>query len=81
MNTKSVLKAYLECEKNKLNSEFPKYEEITTDLFQKVYEFLNVDFEDLSDNRVYRCFLDSFKEIICFAFDKDVSKAYLRNFF
>lgn len=81
MNAKPEWKTYLECEKNKLNSEFSKYEETTADLFQKVYEFLSVDFEGLSDNRVYRCFLDSFKEIICLAFDRDVSKAYLRNFF
>ena len=81
MNSIPELNKYLECEINKLNCEFPKYEEVTADLFQKVYEFLNVDFESLSDNRVYRYFLVSFKEIICYAFDRDVSKAYLRFFF
>lgn len=81
MNAKNELLAYLECEKEMLNAEFPQNAEITANLFQKVYDFFNVDFTELTDNRVYRCFLQSFKEIIGFAFEKDVSKKYLRYCF
>ena len=78
---RNELITYLKQEKNKLNFEFPKNEKTTAFLFEKLYEFLENDFEEMSDNRVYRCFLTSFKEIICFAFEEDVSKAYLRCFF
>lgn len=81
MNPKAELTAYLEREKIKVNTEFPQYEEITAELFEQVYAFFDVDFEELTDNRVYRCFLSSFKEIISFAFEKDVPKSYLRWFF
>lgn len=81
MNTKSDLESYLECEMIMLNTEFPKFKDTTADLFQKSYEFISDDFDGLSDNCVFRLFLDSFKEIICFAFERDVSKAYLRSFF
>ena len=77
----SQLITHLKHEKKKLNFEFPKNEKTTDSLFEKLYEFLENDFEEMSDNRVYRCFLTSFKEIICFAFEEDVSKAYLRCFF
>lgn len=81
MNTRAELIAYLEREKIKVNTEFPQYEETTAELFQRVYAIFDVDFEELTDNRVYRCFLGAFKEMICFAFETDVSKAYLRYFF
>ena len=81
MNISTELKSYFECEKEKLNSEFQKNKETTEELFAKVYDFLSIDFDELSDNRVYRCFLNSFKGIICFAFEQDLSKAYLRYFF
>jgi hypothetical protein len=81
MNPKVELTAYLERERIKVNTTFPKYEKITAELFEQVYAFIDVDFEEFTDNRVYRCFLSSFKEIICFAFEKDVPKSYLRCFF
>lgn len=81
MYTKVELIAYLEQEKVKVNTEFPKYEKTTAELFERVYAFFDVDFEELPDNRVYRCFLGSFREILCFAFETDVSKAYLRCLF
>ena len=81
MNPKVELTAYLKQENIKVNTEFPQYEETTAELFEQVYAFFDVDFEELTDNRVYRCFLSSFKEIICFAFEKDVPKSYLRCFF
>ena len=81
MNISPNLITYLECEKENLVSEFPKNEETTTLLFEKVFDFLSTAFDEMSDNKVYRCFLLFFREIICIAFDKDVSKVYLRQFF
>lgn len=81
MNAKAAVMEYLERDKTKVNTEFPKYEQTTAELFKQVYAFFDIDFGELTDNRAYRCFLGSFKEIICFAFEKDVSKAYLRCFF
>ncbi len=81
MSISPKLMTYLECEKENLNSEFPKNEETTTLLFEKVFDFLSTDFDEMSDNKVYRCFLISFREMFCIAFDKDVSKIYLRQFF
>jgi hypothetical protein len=78
---RNELITYLKQEKNELNFEFPQNENTTASIFEMLYEFLNNDFEKISDNRVYRCFLTSFKEMICFAFEEDVSKAYLRCLF
>lgn len=81
MNLQPGLKSYLEYNKGYMNTEFLNNSDTTEELFAMVYSFLCVDFDELSDNRVYRCFLTSFKEIICFAFEQDVSKKYLRLFF
>ena len=81
MNKKTDLIVYLEQGINKLNVEFPKNEQSTSALFQKVVDFLNTDFEEMTDNCIYRYFLTSFKELIGFAFETGVSKSYLRCFF
>ena len=81
MNKKTDLIVYLEQGINKLNVEFPKNRESTTMLFRLVFDFLDTDFEEMTDNRIYRYFLTSFKELICFAFEAGVSKSYLRCFF
>ena len=81
MNKKTDLIGYLEQGIHKLNVEFPKNEQSTSALFQKVVDFLNADFEEMTDNCIYRYFLTSFKELIGFAFETGVSKSYLRCFF
>ena len=81
MNKKADLIVYLEQGIAKLNVEFPKNEQSTSALFQKVVDFLNTDFEEMTDSHIYRHFLTSFKELICFAFETGVSKSYLRCFF
>ena len=81
MNKKADLIVYLEQGIAKLNVEFPKNEQCTSALFQKVVDFLNTDFEEMTDSHIYRHFLTSFKELICFAFETGVSKSYLRCFF
>ena len=81
MNKKTDLIIYLEQGIIKLNVEFPKNEQSTSALFQKVVDFLNTDFEEMTDNCIYRYFLTFFKELIGFAFETGVSKSYLRCFF
>ncbi len=81
MIVKSDFNEYLERGKNALILDYPKCQETTSALFSMVYDFLSADFEELTDSRVYRFFLSSFKEMICFAFEKGLSKAYLRGFF
>ncbi len=73
--------SYLEFEKVKLNEEFPKYESVTEELFVQVSDFMNNDFDDISENKKYRFFLDNLKDITFYAFDRNVSKAYMRSFF
>lgn len=80
MNIHFDLSFYLECEKNKLISEFSNYEEITKALFQKICGFLNTDFDGFSDSHIYRYFLNNFKEMISFAFEKNASQKYMRRF-
>ena len=41
--------SYLEFEKVKLNEEFPKYESVTEELFVQVSDFMNNDFDDISE--------------------------------
>lgn len=73
--------SYLEFEKVKLNEEFPKYESVTEELFVQVSDFMNNDFDDISENKIYRFFLDKLKDITFYTFDRNVSKAYMRSFF
>lgn len=73
--------SYLEIEKVKLNEEFPKYESVTEELFIQVSDFMDNDFDDISENKIYRFFLDKLKDITFYAFDRNVSKAYMRSFF
>ena len=80
--TKNIkLMAYLQCKTEELNAEFPKYREVTNEVFSQINCLLNIDFGGMPDNRVYRYYLDSFKDIIIFLFSKDVTKVYLRSFF
>lgn len=73
--------SYLEIEKTKLNEKFAKYEIITEELFVKLSDFINNDFYGTSENKIYRLFLEQLKDITCYAFESNVSKAYMRNFF
>ena len=51
---------YLENEKIKLNEEFPKCETVTEELFIQVMDFVNDDFDGISENKIYRLFTDMF---------------------
>ena len=81
MNKKTDLIVYLEQGITKLNIDFPQNGQSTTMLFRLVLDFLDADFAEMTDNRIYRYFLASFKELICCAFETGVSKSYLRCLF
>ena len=81
MNRKTDLIVYLEQGITKLNIDFPQNGQSTTMLFRLVLDFLDADFAEMTDNRIYRYFLASFKELICCAFETGVSKSYLRCLF
>ena len=81
MNNKADLLVYLEQGIAKLNYEFPQYEHSSSMLFQKLLDFLDSDFEEMTDNYIYRHFLSSFKDLICCAFEIGVPKSYLRCLF
>ena len=81
MDKKADLIAYLDQGIARLNAEFPQNAQSTTMLFQLIFGFLDTDFEEMTDNRIYRHFLASFKELIYFAFESGVSKSYLRCLF
>ena len=72
---------YLENEKIKLNEEFPKCETVTEELFIQVMDFVNDDFDGISENKIYRLFLDNLKDITRYAFECNLSKTYMRSFF
>ena len=81
MNKKTDLIVYLEQGITKLNIDFPQNGQSTIMLFRLVLDFLDADFAEMTDNRIYRYFLASFKELICCAFETGVSKSYLRCLF
>lgn len=78
---KTDCRCYLENEKDKLIEEVPKYENVTIELFSKVLNYINDDFDGLSENKAYRYLLDTLKDAIYFCFEQNVSKSYMRNFF
>lgn len=73
--------SYLEFEKNKLNEEFPKCEITTEELFAQINDFMNNDFDGISESKIYRLFLDKIKDVTYYALDNGASKAYMRSFF
>lgn len=81
MNITLSLKSYLENKKNVLISAHPKHSETTVLLLAKTNDFLTTDFSGVSENHVYRHFLEHIKDIVQLAFEANVSKAYLQDFF
>lgn len=81
MNVRKECLSYLQTEKIKLSEEFLKHKLITEELFVKIIDFVNIDFEGIPENKIYRCFLEMLKDIIHYAFDNNASKAYMRSFF
>lgn len=81
MKLKTNCTAYLYKEKSILINDFPKYENTTEEIFIKLLEFVNTDFDGVSENKIYRNLLIIFREIICYAFENNASKAYMHRLF
>ncbi len=81
MTLKNRCLSYLHNEKIMLNDEFPKYEFTTEELFVKLKDFINTDFDGISENKIYRLFLNVIKEMIYLSFDNGTPKKYMRSVF
>lgn len=73
--------SYLELEKTRLIEEFPKYQFITEELLLRINKFINIDFDGISENKIYRMFLGILKDITYYALDNRASKSYMRSVF
>lgn len=71
----------IKSEQENINKEFPKYKNLTNNVFERITDFANEDFEGVSDNKRYRCFLDLCRDILTTAFEQDAQKSYLRMVF
>lgn len=71
----------VEHEKTLIDNEFPKQKDLTNRIFVEILDFINQDFDGISDNKRYRCFLDLYKNILIISFQENASKAYLRMIF
>lgn len=72
---------YLDDIKAQLIEEFPTNKELTEKIFLMVYNFVCTDFNGVSENKIFRIFLNTFKDVIEFSFQNDASKSYIRTIF
>ena len=54
----------VEHEKTLIDNEFPKQKDLTNRIFVEILDFINQDFDGISDNKRYRCFLDKIQRRI-----------------
>lgn len=71
----------IKSEQENINKEFPKYENLTDSIFTEIIEFVNEDFDGITDNKIFRYFLDLCKNVLTTAFEQDAQKSYLRMVF
>ena len=72
--------AYFDTEKEKLLADYPQKEKLTHHSFSLLCDFVCTDFSGISEQKVFRSFLDMLKDIIENAFDCDAPKSYLHAF-
>ena len=60
----------VEHEKTLIDNEFPKQKDLTNRIFVEILDFINQDFDGISDNKRYRCFLDLYKNILIISFQE-----------
>ena len=61
----------VEHEKTLIDNEFPKQKDLTNRIFVEILDFINQDFDGISDNKRYRCFLDLYKNILIISFQEN----------
>ncbi len=71
----------LENAKAELIEEFPNNNNLSNTLFLKICDFVNEDFDGITENKIYRSFIAELIDIVEISFEKDASKSYLRSFF
>ena len=81
MSLKSESLLYVETAMTEYSNEFSDKEDLIHSLSVIFSDFLNEDYDGLTENRIYRLYLDTLKEIIITAFENDASKSLLRGFF
>lgn len=81
MNINTECLTYLETAKFQLTEEFPNNSDLSNTLFLKICDFVNEDFDGVVENKIYRCFIGQFIDIIEVSFENNASKSYLRSFF
>ena len=64
-----------------LNINYPDKEDLTKHLLSKIKDFIETDFKGISENKIFRNFLITLREIIEFAFENKTTKSYLRIIF
>ena len=81
MSLKSECVSYLEKANLELNKEFPKNEQLSDSLFMMFSDFVNDDYEGISDNKIDKLYLCLLKDLIVVSFENNASKSFMRGFF
>lgn len=81
MSVKSECLSYLVSAKAELTHNFTQSEQLTDSLFAVFSDFATGDYEGISENKIYRSFLNTLTEIIEIAFENRASKSFMRSFF
>ena len=66
---------------NWYQKEYPDKEDIINSISAIFSDFVSEDYEGITENRIYRLFLNTLKEILNTAFENNCSKSFLRSFF
>ena len=81
MSVESECLSYLTSVKTELTQSFPQNEQLSDSLFAVFSDFVTGDYEGISENKIYRSFLNTLTEIIEIAFENRASKSFMRSFF
>lgn len=81
MSVESECLSYLASTKTELIQSFTQNEQLSDSLFAVFSDFVTDDYEGISENKIYRSFLNTLTEIIEIAFENRASKSFMRSFF
>lgn len=81
MSLKSECLLYFESAMTEYRKEYPDKEDIINSISAIFSDFVSEDYEGITENRIYRLFLNTLKEILNTAFENNCSKSFLRGFF
>ena len=73
--------AYLDKKTAEIIKDFPALKALTLRLTDKIKDFTEEDFEGVNENKVYRIFLDTVREIVNISIEENATKSYMRSFF